>query len=102
MFTRNDAIEISKKFISECRNINLIFDRVILFGSFAKDTNNIDADIDLALVSRQFTNDRFENALLIAPISKNYLDIDAMTFPTDYFYKGDPFIEEILRTGIDI
>jgi hypothetical protein len=39
---------------------------------------------------------------MIAPITKNYLDIDAQTFPTEYFYKGDPFIQEILRTGIDI
>jgi predicted nucleotidyltransferase len=102
MLTRQNAIDITKEFIDECRKINLVFDRVILFGSLAKDINNDNTDIDLALVSSQFTSDRFENALMIAPITKNYLDIDAQTFPTEYFYKGDPFIQEILRTGIDI
>ncbi|MBM2814969.1 MAG: nucleotidyltransferase protein [Ignavibacteria bacterium] len=102
VFTKDDAIEITKEFIKQCQKINVVFDRVILFGSLAKDSNNTGADIDLALVSKQFTYDRFDNALMIAPITKNFLDIDAQTFPTDYFYKGDPFIDEILKTGIDI
>jgi uncharacterized protein len=102
VFTKNDAIELTREFIRQCQKINIAFDRVILFGSFAKDSNNIDSDIDIALVSRQFTYDRFENALMIAPITKNFLDIDVQTFPTDYFNTGDPFIEEILGTGIDI
>ncbi|MDQ1267234.1 MAG: transf 2 protein [Bacteroidota bacterium] len=80
----------------------MFFDHAILFGSLAKNSNNIDSDIDLALVSSQFTNDRFENALMIAPVTKNFLNIDAQTFPTAYFLKGDPFIEEIIATGIEI
>jgi len=102
MLTKNDAIKIAGEFVNQCRKINLVFDRVILFGSLAKDTNNINSDIDLALVSKQFTGDRFENALMIAPITKNFLEIDAQTFPTDYFERGDPFIAEILGNGIDI
>jgi len=55
----------------------------------------------LALVSKQFSYDKFENALMLAPITRKFLDIDAQTFPTEYFYRGDPIIEEILSTGID-
>jgi predicted nucleotidyltransferase len=102
MLTRNDAIKLIKEFIEQCRNINVVFDKVILFGSLAKDVNCEYSDIDIALVSKQFGFDRFENALMIAPITKMFLDIDTQTFPSDYFFQGDPFIEEILGTGIEI
>ncbi len=28
--------------------------------------------------------------------------IETKTYPTDYFEKGDPFIDEIKKTGIEI
>jgi hypothetical protein len=36
------------------------------------------------------------------PIKKQYIDIETITYPTDYFIESDPFIEEIKRTGIKI
>jgi hypothetical protein len=35
-------------------------------------------------------------------IKKPYTRIEAITYPTDYFQEGDPFIEEIIKTGIKI
>jgi predicted nucleotidyltransferase len=102
MLTKKDAIIIISNFISDCKKINIIFSKVVLFGSLANDKASEGSDIDLALVSYQFTVDRFENALLIAPVTIKYLDIDAQTFPVDYFNNGDPFIHEILRTDIEI
>jgi uncharacterized protein len=102
MLTRNDAIKIINNFINDCRNINIIFEKVIFFGSLSHDSASEDSDIDLALVSENFTGDRFHNNILIAPVLIKYLDIDAHTFPSYYFKNGDPFINEILRTGIVI
>ncbi len=102
MFTKHAAIEIIKKFVRDCNKANIQFDKVILFGSVVGESTNDDSDIDVALVSREFTHDRFENAIKLAPISLKYNDIDAQTFPSDYFEQGDPFIEEILRSGIEI
>jgi hypothetical protein len=31
---------------------------------------------------------------------KPFVLIEAKTFPTVYFKKGDPFIEEIMKTGV--
>ena len=35
-------------------------------------------------------------------IKKPYIRIETKTYPTDYFNQGDPFIEEIKKTGIKI
>jgi len=35
-------------------------------------------------------------------IKNEYMLIETKTYPTDYFEKGDPFIDEIKKTGIEI
>lgn len=102
MSVKDDIMKIIRNFIEDCRKINIDFEKIILFGSYAKNNANNESDIDLALVSKSFTEDSFENALLIAPVTVKYLKIDAQTFPVSYFQKGDPFIQEILKTGIVI
>jgi predicted nucleotidyltransferase len=100
LFTKNDIIDLIKNFVTDCNSYDLKFDKVILFGSYAKNNQSEDSDIDLALISNQFSEDSFENALKIAPILLKYLNIDAVTFPSNYFENGDPFINEIKRTGL--
>ena len=102
MLTREIAIATAKEFISRCRNQNIIFNNAILFGSAATGETTEYSDIDLLLVSDSFGYDKWENAKLIAPVNKHFSVIDAFTFPTEYYNQGDPFINEIKRTGIEI
>lgn len=102
MFTRETAIETVKDFVQSCKAEHIEFTNVILFGSTVRNQANEDSDIDVLLVSDQFSFSRWENAKLIARIHKRFSFIDAHTFPTKYFRKGDPFINEIKRTGLEI
>jgi len=102
MFTRETAISIVKEFIKNCEVENIHFNKAILFGSTLNNTTNEDSDIDLLLVSDQFSYNKLENAKLLARINKQFSDIEAHTYPTEYFLKGDPFINQVMQTGIVI
>lgn len=102
MFNRNAAINLIKQFVSNCNQHNIFFDKVVLFGSANKNTSSINSDVDVLLISSSFQLNPFYNAKLLAPVQKKFNEIDAHAFPTDYFKKGDSFITEILKTGVEI
>lgn len=104
MLTQKTAIERVKNFASEVKKSGVHVYKVILFGSYADGKAHKWSDIDVALVADEFTGNGFDDSAYFARINnkKPYLLIEARTFPTSYFKKGDPFIEEIERTGIVI
>jgi len=105
MLTQDAAIETVRNYASdiEARGVHLC--TVILYGSFAKGTQHEWSDIDVALVADEFTGLYLDDKKMFpyVNIKKPYIRIEANTYPTDYFYQGDdPFIEEIIHTGIKI
>ena len=103
MLTRNAAIEIVGNYAREIQAQGILLRYVIMYGSFAKGTQNEWSDIDVALVADEFEGlptDHYYFAHIT--IKKPYVRIEANTFPTEYFQQGDPFIEEIIKTGIKI
>ncbi|MGA2297415.1 MAG: nucleotidyltransferase domain-containing protein [FCB group bacterium] len=104
MFTREIAIEKVKSFALELRANGMRLDKVILFGSFARNHQNAYSDIDVALVSDMFTGFGFEDRKLFSRINikREFIDIETKTYSKEYFEAGDPFIEEIKKTGIVI
>lgn len=102
MLTRETAIKTVKNFIKSCEESNITFSKVIMFGSTINGNPNEESDIDLLLVSDKFGYSKWENAKLIARVNKKFTSIEAHTFPTEYFLAGDPFINEVKRTGIEI
>ena len=104
MLTKRTAAQRVKDFAAEIKESGLELRKVILFGSYASGKPHEWSDIDVALVADEFTGDGFRDAGLFSRINnkKSYIPIEARTFPTDYFKKGDPFIDEIRRTGIEI
>ena len=55
MVTQQTAINTARDFVRECKEIGLTFDKVLLFGSYAKGFPETYSDIDVALVSDSFT-----------------------------------------------
>lgn len=104
MLTREDAINKVKQFVKEISSLGVSLDKVILFGSYASNNQREDSDIDVALVSRSFTGFGFEDRKLFSRINirKEFIEIETKTYPTEYFEKGDPFINEILNSGVEI
>ena len=102
MFTKQTLMKYITDYIAECNRLGVHFKKVILFGSYARSTAHEWSDIDLALVSDDFTGTRWDNRGKISPANIKFLDIEPHLFNTAYFEEGAPFIEEIIKTGMEI
>jgi len=104
MLTQDAVIETVRNYARDIEAKGVHLRMVILYGSFAKGTQHEWSDIDVALVADEFTGFAFDDYPLFryVGIKKPYIRIEAKTYPTDYFQQGDPFIEEIKKTGIKI
>ena len=104
MLTQNVVIEIVRNYAQDIESRGVHLRNVFLYGSFAKGTQHEWSDIDVALVADEFTGFTFNDKKLFPyiGIKKPYIRIETKTYNTDYFNEGDPFIEEIVKTGIKI
>jgi predicted nucleotidyltransferase len=102
MVTKESAIDTAKSFINDCQATGLNFHKVLLFGSAAKNSTHEWSDIDLLLISDQFSDNVFENLKLYSKINIKYPVIETHPYPTKYYYEGDDFIKEISKEGIEI
>ena len=104
MLTRDAVIETVRNYARDIEAHGVRLYAVFLYGSFAKGTQHEHSDIDVALVADEFTGFTFNDCKLYSGlgIRKPYIRIEEKTYPTKYFLEGDPFIEEITKTGIKI
>lgn len=104
MLTQKTAIDRVTKFAHEVKKTGLHLRKVILFGSYATNKQHKWSDIDVALVADEFCGVGFIDIdhFVRISIKKPYILIEPKTYPTSYFKKGDAFIDEIKRTGIEI
>jgi predicted nucleotidyltransferase len=102
MVTRESAINTAKSFVNDCQLSGLMFHKVLLFGSAVKNATHEWSDIDLLLISDQFSDNLFENLKLYSKINIKYPVIETHPYPTKYYYEGDDFIKEISKTSIEI
>lgn len=102
LFNREAAIDRSKQFIQEIISLKLNLRKAFLFGSYVRNRQTEWSDIDIALIADEFTGFGFEDRKYFAKINilKPYSMIQTKTYATEYFEKGDPFIDEIVKTGI--
>ncbi len=98
------AINLIKRFARDVMNEGVHLRKVILFGSYAHNAQHRYSDMDVALVADEFKGFVFGDLDLFirAKIKKSYSKIQVKTFATSYFKKGDPFIDEIKKTGVEI
>lgn len=102
MVTRDAAISEAESFIDECKRIGLSFKKVLLFGSYAEDKAHEWSDIDLLLISDQFTGNIFDDLKLFSKINIKYPQIEAHPYSYRHFIEGNYFINEISKSGIVI
>ena len=78
---------------------------IILFGSYAKGTQNEDSDIDIAIITDDIKcKDVFDEQLKLKKLRRS---IDYRIEPhlievDDYNNVENPFIEEVINTGIKV
>lgn len=78
--------------------------RAYLFGSFAKNRQHEWSDIDIALIADDFIGLPVvdKDPFRILHIQPEFIAIETHTFPTSRLEEGDPFIREIVKSGIEI
>lgn len=95
--------KIIKEYLQSLKRHNIPVAEAILFGSYANGTNQEWSDIDIALVSDIFVGDRFDDKDKIRNITLSVSSqIEVVPFAPPDFNKSDPFVKEILRTGIKV
>ena len=105
MFTQKSVIGYLRNITSEIQHTGLRLRKVVLYGSYAKNQQHKWSDIDVAFIADEFIGIGFEDTKLFSPIMIKYpkLNIQPRTYNTkDFSPDKDPFVEEILRTGIEI
>ena len=76
-------------------------DCAYLFGSFAKGTSNKWSDIDIAIISSDFSDDLFEERLNFMQLAASVDDcIKPKPFKEELFDRNDPLVNEIQMHGI--
>ena len=94
---------IIDQFITELAQNNIKIEQAILFGSYAQGTYNDWSDIDLAIVSRAFEGERFKDRNKIRKIKLHVSsDLESIPYSPAEFNKEDPFVKQILDTGVKI
>lgn len=104
MAKRNVNVDIMKsveKYIKEISKYYNILE-VYLFGSYAKGTNHKDSDIDVAIVINS-DNNVFDLMVELMMLTQNIdLRIEPHPIKAKDFEEGNPFVQEIIDTGIKV
>ena len=77
---------------------------IILFGSYAKGTENEDSDIDIAIITDDIKTDKFDEEVKLTLLRRK---IDNRIEPhiisiNDYENDETPFVVEVKNTGIKV
>ena len=95
------AINIARKYINQLpRDIDVR--KAYLFGSFAKDSNSIDSDIDVAIILGNM-KDFFEVQMRLLRLRRRIdLRIEPHPISVTDFSELNPFVDEIIHSGIEL
>lgn len=82
---------------------NIPVKKAFLFGSYARGQQQQWSDIDIALVSDIFQGDRLDDKDKIRGITLSVSsELEVIPFSPEDFTRDNPFVNEILRTGIPL
>lgn len=96
-------LNISKKFLATVRKQGIPIDSAYLFGSWVQGRGSEWSDIDLAIVSPKFGGTRFyDRRKLDSALLEVDTDIHVHPYRPQDFNDSNPFVREILKTGIRI
>ena len=99
----DEIMEKIKNFLQMVSASGLHLERAILFGSYAKGNANNWSDIDIALVSKDFTGVGFYDRKRVNPfLIKVDSRIETHPFRPEDFTRDNPFVDQILKDAIEI
>jgi len=103
MPSSKNTIETIINFVNDLRTEGIDVSDAVLFGSYAKGTSHEYSDIDLAIWSKDFVGDKFEDIPMVAKILCQSPKIELHPFAITENASNHAFINEvILKEGITI
>jgi predicted nucleotidyltransferase len=96
--------ELVKSYVNDVRRV-LPVDKAVLFGSYTTRTATEQSDIDICFFLNSFDGKRRVDILKdLLGLMRGYKGIffEPVVFPTAEIHNDNPFVKEILRTGVEI
>jgi len=102
VYSQTDINNIVNKFVSIVSD-EFPIKTAYLFGSYANGNAGEYSDVDIAVVSDKFEGSRFfDKKKLNKYILKTSIDLEVHPFRTVDFTEDNPFVKEIIHTGLKI
>ncbi|MFA5859495.1 MAG: nucleotidyltransferase domain-containing protein [Elusimicrobiota bacterium] len=99
MAKKTDIKIIVQEFVEQLSKV-IHIKAVYLFGSYANGKQNEYSDIDIAIISKDFSGFRYDDRQKINPVVLHTnINIETHPITIKEFNSKNPFIKEILRTG---
>ena len=99
----HDILNTVKTFIKSLEDSGINVESAYLFGSYAINRASRWSDIDVAVISPDFSTDRFDERIRLMKLSmKIDSRIEPVPFRSDDFKDTDPLVDEIKKSGITI
>ncbi|MCK4761077.1 MAG: nucleotidyltransferase domain-containing protein [Candidatus Aminicenantes bacterium] len=102
MAKKNEITSILERLLRSLKEHNIPVSEAYLFGSYANNKNSRYSDIDVALISTEFTGIRYNDIKKIGRIVRK-IDYRIEVHPFSLAAKNESmFLDEIIRTGVRV
>lgn len=90
-----------QSFLDKLRRTGFHISKAYIFGSYASGQVDKWSDIDVAIVSPQISNDRFEERIRLTELALSIDNrLEPLPFNPDNFNDDDPFVRLIKEEGV--
>ena len=97
------VMENVRLYLDKLRNTGMLISKAYIFGSYAKGKADKWSDIDIAIVSPQIGNDRFEERVRLTELALSVDDrIEPLPFNQETFSDMDPLVQKIMDEGLAV
>jgi predicted nucleotidyltransferase len=90
-------------YLEKLRKSGITISKAYIFGSYAKGQADRWSDIDIAIVSPQIGEDRFEERVRLTRMAISVDDrLEPLPFNPETFNDDDPFVKKIKNEGLAV
>jgi len=90
-------------YLEKLRKSGITISKAYIFGSYAKGKADRWSDIDIAIVSPQIGEDRFEERVRLTQMAISVDDrLEPLPFSPETFNDEDPFVKKIKNEGLAV